>query len=147
GDADIYVMNSDGSNVRRITHAKGYDGGPFISPDGQWIIFRSDRKKQDYLQIYVVGIDGKNETALTDNEGVNWGPYWHPTQPYIIWSGADHSNPRARPNYDLWLARYKVTDGTFSIEEPQRITDSPAADVLPVFSPDGTKLMWTSTRS
>ena len=58
------------------------------------------------LQIHVIGIDGKNDVALTDNVGVNWAPYWHPTQPYIIWTGADHSDPKARPNYDLWLMKY-----------------------------------------
>ena len=84
---------------------------------------------------------------MTDNVGVNWGPYWHPTKPYIIWSGADHSDPNARPNYDLWLARYDVKDGNFTAGEPQRVTDHPAGDVLPVFSPDGKKLMWTSTRT
>ncbi len=147
GDAELYVMNADGTGVRRLTHAKGYDGGPFISPDGNWIVYRTDRKRAEFLQIHVIGIDGQNDTALTDTNGVNWGPYWHPTEPYIIWSGADHSDPTKRPNYDLYLARYHVKDGKFSIDEPIRVTDSPAADVLPVFSPDGKKLMWTSTRT
>ncbi|MGE0757593.1 MAG: biopolymer transporter Tol [Pirellulaceae bacterium] len=147
GDPDIYVMNADGTDKRQLTNAPGYDGGPFISPDGKWVVFRSDRKKADYLQIYVIGIDGQHEAALTDNEGVNWGPYWHPTKPYLIWSGADHSNPAARPNYDLWLAKYHVDNGQFRIDPPVRVTDSPSADVLPVFSPDGNRLMWTSTRT
>jgi TolB protein len=147
GDPDLYVMNADGSNVRQLTNAPGYDGGPFISPDGQWVIFRSDRKKAEWLQIYVIGIDGKNETQLTDTTGVNWGPYWHPKEPYIIWSGADHSDPNARPNYDLWLAKYEAKDGKFNLGEPTRVTDFAGADVLPVFSPDGSKLMWTSTRT
>jgi Tol biopolymer transport system component len=147
GDPDIYVMNSDGTNVRQLTNVPGYDGGPFISPDEKWVVFRSDRKVPDQLQIYVIGIDGKHETALTDNTGVNWGPYWHPTAPYLIWSAADHSDPTVRPNFDLWLARYTVKDGKFTIEPPVRITDSSSADVLPVFSPDGKQLMWTSTRT
>jgi Tol biopolymer transport system component len=147
GDPDIYVMNADGSNVRQLTNVAGYDGGPFISPDGQWVVYRSDRKKPDWLQIHVIGIDGKNDTALTDTQGVNWGPYWHPTAPYIIWSGADHSDPTARPNYDLWMARYEANGGKFTLGDAMRVTDSPSADVLPVFSPDGNKLMWTSTRT
>jgi Tol biopolymer transport system component len=147
-DPNIYVMNADGSDKRRITDAPGYDGGPFISPDGKWIVFRSDRKLEHHLQIFVVGVDGKNETALTkDQNFVNWGPYWHPSEPYIIWSGADHSNPKARPNYDLWITRYEVKDGKFAIGPISRVTDHPSADVLPVFSPNGKQLMWTSNRT
>jgi TolB protein len=146
GDPDLYIMNADGSNVRQVTDVDGYDGGPFISPDGEWIIYRTDRKKAAHLQIHAIRTDGTQDTALTDNVGVNWAPYWHPTLPYIIWAGADHSNPKARPNYDLWLMKYEIKDGKISGSKPFRITDSASADVLPVFSPDGKRLMWTSTR-
>ncbi len=147
GDPDIYIMDADGKNVKQLTDAPGYDGGPFISPDGKWVIFRSDRKKAEHLQIHAVSVDGKHDIALTDTNGVNWAPYFHPTKPWIIWTGADHSDPNARPNYDLWLAKYESTDSTFKISEPIRVTDFPGADVLPVFSPDGNHLMWTSTRT
>ena len=146
GDPDLYIMDADGSNLKQLTDIDGYDGGPFISPDGEWIIYRTDRKKKAHLQIHAIRTDGTNDTALTGNVGVNWAPYWHPTKPYIIWAGADHSNPKARPNYDLWLMKYEVKDGRISGSDPVRITDSSAADVLPVFSPDGKRLMWTSTR-
>jgi len=146
GDPDIYVMDADGKNVRQLTNVPGYDGGPFISPDGRWVVYRSDRKKEQYLQLHVIGIDGENDTVVTDNVGVNWAPYWHPTAPWIIWTGADHSNPEAPPNFDLWLMRYEVKDDRFIPGEWIRVTDHPAADVLPVFSPDGKKLMWTSNR-
>jgi Tol biopolymer transport system component len=150
GDPDIYLMNADGSSVRQLTNAKGYDGGPFLSPDGQWVVFRSDRQEEHMLQLHVVSVDGKRDIPLTDNNGVNWAPYWHPTEPYIIWTGADHSqlaaNPRARPNYDLWLMKYAVKDGEFQRGPTWRITDHASADVLPVFSPDGKQLMWTASR-
>lgn len=147
GDPDLYIMNADGSNVKQLTNTPGYDGGPFISPDGKWVVYRSDRKQKDYLQIHVIGIDGKQDVALTASSGVNWGPYWHPHKPYIIWSGADHSNPKARPNYDLWLMRYRIEGGKFRGQPAVRVTDNSGADILPVFSPDGTQLMWTSTRA
>ena len=111
------------------------------------MIFRSDRKKEGFLQIHAIGIDGKNDVALTDNVGVNWAPYWHPTKPYIIWTGADHSDPNARPNYDLWLMKYEEQGRQAGARPDHAITDNPAADVLPVFSPDGKQLMWTSNRT
>lgn len=147
GDPDLYVMNADGSGLRQLTNEPGYDGGPFISPDGKWIVFRSDRKKEGFLQIHAISLDGKTDVALTDNVGVNWAPYWHPSKPFIIWTGADHSDPKARPNYDLWLMKYDEKNGKITPGPITRITDNPAADVLPVFSPDGKQLMWTSNRT
>ncbi len=139
GDPDLYIMNADGSGVRQLTHAPGYDGGPFFSPDGKRVIFRSDRKQKDLLQIYVINADGTHERALTDNHGVNWCPYWHADGRHIVYAFADYSNPTVRPNFDLYLM--DVEDG-----KTERITFAPAADVLPVFSPDGKRLMWTSAR-
>lgn len=140
GHLELYIMQADGTGVRKLTNAPGcYNGGPFFSPDGQRVVFRADRKKKDFLQIYVINVDGTGELALTDTEGVNWGPFWHPDGQHIIYSAADHSNPAVRPNYDLYLM-HVATRRTW------RITFAPGADVLPVFSPDGKKLMWTSTR-
>jgi TolB protein len=144
---NLYIMDADGSHVRQLTHATGYNGGPFFSPDGKRVIYRSDRKREGMLQIHVIDVDGGNDTALTDNVGVNWAPYWHPTKPYFIWTGADHSDPRAMPNFDLWLMKYEVKDGHVLPGPVTRITDNPAVDILPVFSPDGKQLMWTSTRT
>lgn len=147
GDPDLYIMDVESGDARQITNEPGYDGGPFFSPDGEWVIFRTDREKADYLQVHAIRADGTGDVALTNNDGVNWAPYWHPTEPYIIWTGADHSNPSQRPNYDLWLLRYRIDDdGLHADGEPVRVTDHQSADVLPVFSPDGKRLMWTSGR-
>jgi TolB protein len=146
GDPDIYVMNSDGTNVRQLTNAPGYDGGPFFSPDGRWITYRTDRVEKDLLQIHVMRADGSGDVPLTAGKGVRWAPFWHPTKPWLIWTGADHSDPTQRPNYDLWIAAYDVSGDGFRIGPPVRLTDHGGADVLPSFSPDGTRLMWTASR-
>ena len=146
GDPDIYVMDADGRNVTQLTNEPGYDGGPFFSPDGRWIAYRTDRLEKDMLQIHVMRADGTGDLALTSGKRVHWAPYWHPTKPWLIWTGADHSDPTARPNYDLWIAACDGSRDTFRIGEPLRLTDHPGADVLPAFSPDGTLLMWTAAR-
>jgi len=149
GDPDIYVMDADGTNVRQLTDVPGYDGGPFFSPDGRWIAYRTDRLEKDMLQIHVMRADGTGDVAVTAGNGVRWAPYWHPTKPWLVWTGADHSDPTKRPNYDLWIARHTgnvAADAPFRTGSPLRITDHEGADVLPVFSPDGVLLMWTASR-
>lgn len=148
GDPDIYVMDADGSNVRQVVNKPGYDGGPFFSPDDKWILFRSDREKESMLQLYVVSVDGKREFQLTnDLNTVNWAPYYHPSGEYIAWARADYSRGPRGANFDIYAMRLKHVDGEIHPGSVERITYHPKADVLPVFSPDGSKLMWTSSRS
>jgi TolB protein len=148
GDPDIFVMNADGTGVRQVTNVDGYDGGPFFSPDDKWIIFRSDRKMKDMLQLYIVSVDGKHEFQLTDNlDQVNWCPFFHPSGKYLIWAGADYSKGPRGANFDLFTLDLDVQGDVVKPGAIARITTHEKADVLPVFSPDGTKLMWTSSRT
>ena len=140
GNVQLYIMNADGTNPKAITTAKDcYNGGPFLSPDGSKVIFRSDRKEKDRLQLYVVNRDGTGEKAVTnDDKWVFWAPYWYKDGKHIIYTAADHST-MGRPNYDLYWMNIETGKTT-------RITHAPGQDVLPVFSPDFKKLMWTSSR-
>lgn len=144
-DADIYIMKSDGSGPIRITSAPGYDGGPFFSPDGKRLVYRSDRKSNDLLQVFVADLvfDASGEISgagqehqLTNDGNVNWGPYWHPGGRRLIYATSAHGHA----NYELYLMR---DDGS----EKTRVTYKEGADVLPVFSPDGKWLMWTAKRT
>ncbi len=148
GNPNLYVMDADGSHVRQLTHQPGYNGGPFFSPDDRWVIFRSDRKKKDMLQLYAISTDGKQEVELTDNlDQVNWAPYFHPSGKYIVYTMADYSHGPRGATYDLYTMEIESDATHFRGGAITRITDKKGTDILPVFSPDGKKLMWTSTRT
>ena len=92
------------------------------------------------MQIYVIDVDGKNERVLTDDlNAIHWAPYWYKDSRHILYTAADQSDMTKRPNFDLfWM---DIETGKIT-----RITFAPGADILPVFSPDYKKVMWTSTR-
>jgi Tol biopolymer transport system component len=136
GYMNLYTMKSDGSDVRQVTYTTNcYNGGPFFSPDGQKIIFRSDRDIPHYLQIYVIDADGNNERQVTDNDAVNWAPYWHPNGEVIAYTTSIHGHYL----YQIYLLN--LVTGAES-----RLTYGKCFDGLPVFSPDGQQLLWTSKR-
>jgi len=142
-DLELYVMDADGANQRRLTFSSGYDGGPFFSPDGQYILFRADHREDGHmnLQLRIMNADGSNNRAITDNAVFNWCPYWFPTGKSLIFTQADHAAYAhgGKTNYDLYMT---TTEGKALV----RITDDSNFDGLPVFSPDGSKLLWTSKR-
>lgn len=148
GDPDLYIMDADGKNVRQLVNNPGYDGGPFFSPDGKWVIYRSDRQKEHMLQIFAIRVDGKHDTQLTNNLGtVNWAPYFHPSGGYIIWTRADYSKGPRGAHFNLFTLDLQLGKKKITVGDVRQVTSNVAADVLPVFSPDGKKLMWTSARS
>ncbi len=134
---EIFLMNADGSTVRQLTHAPGYDGGPFFSPDGERIIWRRFTEKGDTADVFTMKLDGSEERRLTDFGAMSWAPYFHPSSRYIIFT----ANKLGFANFELFLVD---AEGS---REPVRVTFTDGFDGLPVFSPDGTKLAWTSNRT
>jgi Tol biopolymer transport system component len=148
-------MDVDGSNVRRLTHEPGYDGGPFFSADGTKIVYRarhpeSDEELADYrsllaaglirpgvLDIYVMDADGSNKQRITRQAAASFAPFMHPNGRQIIFSSNMHE-PTGR-NFDLYLVNL---DGTGL----ERVTRHEAFDGFPMFSRDGRLLVFASNR-
>ena len=135
--AEIYIMRADGSDQRRLTHTPGYDGGPFFTHDGARIVWRRFDPDGRIADIYTMKTDGSDVKRITDFGSVSWAPYEHASGQYIIFA----SSKFGHDNFELFIVD---SEGT---KEPVRVTYSPGFDGLPVPSPDGKRLAWTSSRS
>lgn len=134
---DLYVMDADGGNVRQLTRSPGYDGGPFFSPDGSKITWRRFNPDGNSAEIWTMDADGSNQRQLTADAMVAWAPYYHPSSEYLIYS----SNQLGHANFELFLI------DTQGARAPVRVTNTDGTDILPVFSPGGDQLAWSTTRT
>jgi Tol biopolymer transport system component len=136
--AEIYIMraDADGTAPQRLTKVPGYDGGPFFSPDGKRIIWRRFDESGLIADVHTMNLDGTDDRQLTDFKSMSWAPYIHPSGKYVLFA----SNKLGFDNFEVFMVDI---DGK---KEPVRVTYSDGFDGLPVPSPDGTQLAWTSSR-
>ncbi len=134
---EIYIADADGSNAKRLTEAPGYDGGPFFSADGKRICWRRFTPKGDVAEVWTMNADGSDQRAITRLGAMSWAPYFHPSGDYLIFT----TNLNGFANFELYIV------DAAGKHAPVRVTTTDGFDGLPVFSPDGKHLSWTSGRT
>ena len=135
--AEIYIMRADGSEQKRLTNVAGYDGGPFFTHDGSRIVWRRFDEKGVIADVWTMKPDGSDQRQITNFGAMSWAPYEHPSGQYFIFA----SNKLGFENFELFMV------DALGTKEPVRVTYSAGFDGLPVPSPDGKQLAWTSSRA
>jgi Tol biopolymer transport system component len=158
---DIYVTNQNGTNALnlRLTSDPAMDQQPAVSANGKEIVFFSQRlhgdpaTPQSDSELYVIDAadddgdgEGDNRRQLTDNAASDFAPTWSPDGKKIAFvSNRDGNN-------EIYVMDADVCDAAAPPApdcpdaEVTRLTNHPAADQFPVFSPDGTKIAFQSAR-
>lgn len=120
GNWDVWVMNDDGSNVRRLGGTAGNDVEPALAPDGQTVVFVSDVSGANH--IYLMDADGTNVRQVTYGSWENQ-PTWSPDSMRIAYNGGDR----------IWVQRVDQSSG---------VTLTGGFDGQPAWSPDGTRIAY-----
>jgi TolB protein len=131
GAPEIFTVDADGSNLRRLTNHKAIDLSPTWSPDGSRIAFVSDRTGSP--QIYVMNADGTGQRRLSFDGAYNTAPAWSPDGRWIAYE------TRVGGQFDIWLID---PEGRTNVP----IVTNPRSDEAPSWAPDSRKIAFHSQR-
>ena len=137
GNAEIYVMDVDGKNQRRLTNHPAADFHPSWSPDGKKIVFTSYRNGGN-IQIFVMDSDGQNPIRLT-NEVWDQNPDWSPDGQKIAFTGYKDAGGGAAWDIDIYTMD---PDGN----NRKRLTRIPGNSFNPSWSPDSQRIAFVNSR-
>jgi TolB protein len=132
GNMEIYIVNRDGTNLRRVTNHPAADATPTWSPTGTQLAFTSDRSGRE--QVYIVNIDGTGLDRIS-TEGKADRATWSPAPLNEIAYAAQSGG-----GYDIKIF-------SFATRESRTITDSIGTNESPAFAPNGRHLAFWSDRS
>jgi Tol biopolymer transport system component len=144
GDHEVYVMDADGSKLKRLTNRLGtHEAGAAYSPNGKQIVFESYQKTETKRvgprhvevhykhEIWVMDADGKNLKKLSKGNGNDWACSWSPDGKKMLFA-TDRDG-----NSEIYLMDVKSG-------KEERITRNPLNDALSPapWSPDGKNMVF-----
>lgn len=130
GSKELYVMDYDGYNMRRLTDRGSLNISPNWSPDGKKIAFSSERGRS--WGIYLIDIKSKEEKKITTQRGLNISPSFSPDGEKIAFTYSKDGNS------DIYIIEGNSL---------RRITNNTAIDISPSWSPDGKSIAFVSDRA
>ncbi len=144
GQAEIYRVHPDGSDLQRLTEHPAFDDQAALSPDGKTLAFVSTRDGGT-ANIWLVDLASKKTTNLTASRSGNFRPSWSPDGQWIAFT----SDRDADPGY--WPGRWEhlQSTGVYVISarggDLRRLTRKDGVSGSPAWSADGRRILFYET--
>ncbi|HEX8353160.1 MAG TPA: hypothetical protein VF611_09690 [Pyrinomonadaceae bacterium] len=146
---DVFTAKADGTDVKRLTDAPGYDAEATVSADGRKVVFTSMRDGD--LDIYTMDADGRNVKRLTTETGYDGGPFFSRDGKKIVYRANHPRTPEQAARYRKLLAENLIEPNALEIwvmdadgRNKRQVTRLGVASFAPYFLPDGKRIIFSS---
>ncbi len=148
---DIFVAKDDGTELKRLTDTDGYDAEATVNWKTKKIIYTSMASKD--LDLWTMDLDGSHKKQITKSFGYDGGAVFSRDGKKIAWRAGHPSTPETVQKYtdllkDNLTSPFKMelfvadSDG----KNAKQITNFGCASFAPVFTPDGSQILFSSNR-
>jgi TolB protein len=148
----IYTAMPDGSDLKQLTDAPGYNAESTITRDGKHIVFTSTRNGD--LDIYTMDADGSNVKQLTNELGYDGGPFWSSDGTKIVYRAEHPKTAEQIKDYKDLFAAGLIRPGNLEIwvmnadgSRKHQVTHNGAANFAPFWLPDGKRIIFASNQA
>ncbi len=146
---DIFVADAKGKIVKQLTNSPGYDAEATISPQGDKIVFTSDRSGD--LELWTMDIDGSNQKQITFGLGYDGGAFFSPDGKRLVFRASRPQNPEELEDYTTLLKQGLVAPTAMELytcnvdgSNLKQVTRLGKANWAPFFHPSGKKIIFSS---
>jgi Tol biopolymer transport system component len=146
---EIFSARPDGTDLKRLTNADGYDAEGTVSPDGKKIVFTSTRAGD--LDLYDMNLDGTQTRRLTNELGYDGGAFHSQDSQWIVYRASRPRTPEEVRRYKELLSKDLVAPAKLEImlmradgSQKRQLTSNGAANFAPYFHPNGRQIIFAS---
>lgn len=136
----VWIMDAQGMNRRRVTSGIVCQA-PSWSPDGRSILCVTNAEDRDDLNVSSISVDGGAITPIFNRRGLESEPRWSKSGDAVLFSGPPEDGVTEGQRGSPDIFEYRVASQTF-----HRLTNHPASDRAPCYSPDGGRIAFVSHR-
>lgn len=148
---DIFVANDDGSDLKRLTSADGYDAEATVNWKTKKIIYTSMASGD--LDLWTMNLDGSAKKQITKSYGYDGGAVVSRDGKKIAWRAGHPSTPETKQKYADLLRDNLTSPMKMELfvadadgKNAQQITNFGCASFAPTFTPDGRQLLFASNK-
>lgn len=146
---DIFVSDLEGNIIQQLTERDGYDAEATVSPQGDKIVFTSDRSGD--LELWTMNIDGSNKKQITSGLGYDGGAFFSPDGKQLIFRASRPKTEEEKEEYLSLLKKGLVQPTKMELficdvdgSNLRQITELGKANWAPFFHPSGKKVIFSS---